>query len=396
MIMENYKNRSAGRKTAALMAILGLVALVAACGQSSDALRKAKEAANSEAGKKLIAAAKNQAGAALAGGAAMGDPKLVPAAITGFPSGKGELPGGYFRSWFNTHRNLIYSTVQGLPAGSVLQVTGHSDPLGGPGLAQSLSDARARYIYDQLLRTGIPAGRLTFRGIGAQNLANKDFVGAAENRRVTFQVVAAPAAGGNNLVGLANRALNAAGAQTTGNASVDSINKQLQTLTISGFESGKSSMKASYMNVWRRRADPIIGQLRYGMPPGYILEVQGHSDPIGGYRKAQSLAIGRARFVYKALRNMGIPASRMRSVSRAAAQLANPNWVGAGENRRVTLQLVPGYGGGSNYRGGNYGNYNYNPNANYNPVPQDGTQLPGNLNQLQNQLKGTLNQLGGN
>lgn len=359
--METIMKRtlSATQHGGAVLLAAGLVlAMTAHCGGGKT---KVNELANSNTAKGLIDKAKNLGENYLTGNP-MGDPALQPAAITGFPSGKGELPGGYFRNWFNTHRNLIYSTVQSLPAGSVLQVTGHSDPLGGEALAQSLADARARYVYDQLLRTGIPSNKLTFRGIGAQNLANKNFVGAAENRRVTFNVVQ-----GGGLGNLANRALNEAGVDPnalTGNAGVQALNTQLQTLTITGFESGKSTMKASYMNVWRQRAEPIIGQIRYNMPAGYILEVQGHSDPIGGFAKAQSLGIKRARFVYRALRNMGVPAGRMRSVSRAAQNLANPNWVGAGENRRVTLQLVPGYGT-SNYNPGNYNPGTYNPDGQY-------------------------------
>ncbi len=323
-------------------------------GGGSSALKGATDAANSAAGQKLIDAAKNQGGALLAGNV-MGDPGLTPAAITGFPSGKGDLPMGYFRNWFSTHRNLIYQTVQNLPAGSVLQVTGHSDPLGGEGLAQQLSDARSRFVYDQLLRTGIPGNKLTYKGLGAQNMVNRDFVGAAENRRVTFHVVV----GGSDLAGLANRALSGTGVPAVaGDANVEALNKQLQTLTITGFETGKFQMKPSYMNVWRQRADPIIGQMRYSIPAGYTLEVRGHSDPLGGFQKADMLGRKRAEFVFNALRNMGVPAGRMRVVSRAAQELANPNWVGAGENRRVTLQLVPGYGGSGT---GNYNLQNYIP-----------------------------------
>jgi outer membrane protein OmpA-like peptidoglycan-associated protein len=327
--------------------------LIATCGSSS--IRDAGNATGldpakiaEEAARKALAELNNPGG------------PLAQATLTGFAPGKADLKPGYFRAWFEKHRNSIISAVQSLPQGSMLVVTGHSDPLGGEALAESLAIRRAQYVAQELLRLGVTPDRLTTRSMGSRELANPHFPGAGENRRVTFSTST-----GGSLTGDAMAAARSVlpGAAT---ADVSIINAELQKLTVSGFSSGKSTLRRSYENQWMSSMGALVPQVRSALSGGYVLEVAGHSDPFGGYEKARKFAASRASYIAGKLRALGIPGRSIRIVNKAADELANTNFVGAAENRRVTLKLVAGYGAGAPSGGLPYSNYsNYGTGPGY-------------------------------
>lgn len=313
---------------------LFLISLVAGC--SSSRTRALAERAAQEAAKKAEEEARRQ----LQGLGSAGGP-LGAAALSGFAPGKATLKPAYFRSWFERHRNTLFSTIQGLPEGSVLAVVGHSDPQGGEALADSLGRQRADYVARELMRLGVPAHKLSTSSVGSQQMANTHFPGAGENRRVTFQV----SAGTGGIAGALRSALPSGLPGTQSFApDVTALNAELEKLALSGFTSARSSLTRSYEAMWLSRLQPLLPQIRAALAGGYRLEVAGHSDPFGGYQKAERFGRQRANYVAGLLRKNGIPSRSMQVVSKAANELANPNFVGAAENRRVTLRLLPGYG----------------------------------------------------
>ncbi|HRZ76472.1 MAG TPA: OmpA family protein [Bacteroidales bacterium] len=70
-------------------------------------------------------------------------------------------------------------------------IEGHTDDVGDAAYNQRLSEQRARSVFDQLLRQGIPADRLNFAGFGESRpvASNATEEGRAKNRRTVFVVV---------------------------------------------------------------------------------------------------------------------------------------------------------------------------------------------------------------
>ncbi len=72
-----------------------------------------------------------------------------------------------------------------------VEISGHTDNVGGDKYNQELSEARAKSVVDYLTTKGIPAGRMIFVGYGEQEpLATNDTPeGRQENRRTEFKII---------------------------------------------------------------------------------------------------------------------------------------------------------------------------------------------------------------
>jgi outer membrane protein OmpA-like peptidoglycan-associated protein len=72
-----------------------------------------------------------------------------------------------------------------------VQVRGYTDDVGDADINYSLSYARARTVYRELQRLGIPASQMEFRGLGEKDPAvpNTSTSNRAANRRVEFRVL---------------------------------------------------------------------------------------------------------------------------------------------------------------------------------------------------------------
>ena len=73
----------------------------------------------------------------------------------------------------------------------IIEISGHTDNVGTKPYNQSLSEKRAKAVYDYLLTNGIPSSRLTFKGYGdSKPIASNDKEeGRAQNRRTEFMIV---------------------------------------------------------------------------------------------------------------------------------------------------------------------------------------------------------------
>ncbi|MBL0104030.1 MAG: OmpA family protein [Bacteroidetes bacterium] len=70
------------------------------------------------------------------------------------------------------------------------EISGHTDNVGGKEYNKTLSEKRAKTVYDYLVTAGIPATRMSSKGFGdtvpvAENTSD---AGRAKNRRTEFKV----------------------------------------------------------------------------------------------------------------------------------------------------------------------------------------------------------------
>jgi OOP family OmpA-OmpF porin len=80
--------------------------------------------------------------------------------------------------------------IKALPAGSVVQIAGHTDNTGNPEANMRLSQHRAEVVKEALVREGVNPAMLTARGYGqSRPVASNDHPdGRAQNRRIEFTV----------------------------------------------------------------------------------------------------------------------------------------------------------------------------------------------------------------
>ena len=85
--------------------------------------------------------------------------------------------------------NRLVDLLQETPALRI-QISGHTDTVGDDSSNQTLSENRAKSVYDYLVKQGIPSERLRFTGFGeTQPIDTNDTVeGRARNRRTEFVV----------------------------------------------------------------------------------------------------------------------------------------------------------------------------------------------------------------
>ena len=71
-----------------------------------------------------------------------------------------------------------------------VEIQGHTDNVGSDAYNMKLSEARAKAVYDVLLRLGIPASQMTYKGYGESKpvASNATEAGRAKNRRTVFLI----------------------------------------------------------------------------------------------------------------------------------------------------------------------------------------------------------------
>lgn len=100
-------------------------------------------------------------------------------------TGKEEVvPGSAGMKW-----KALKESAPKVPEGYVLEITGHTDTVGGKAVNKSVSLNRARFAQQQLKKQGVDIKKTTVRGAGFSELKNAADGKADENRRVTLKVV---------------------------------------------------------------------------------------------------------------------------------------------------------------------------------------------------------------
>lgn len=109
--------------------------------------------------------------------------------IDGFPGAKATLNKNDDLENMKRIVSLVKPIIEKVPNGYVMQITGHAADYPTPALQKSVSNARAKTIYDELRKAGVPADKMTYKGVGIseprEGYSNKDFA----QRRVSFKAV---------------------------------------------------------------------------------------------------------------------------------------------------------------------------------------------------------------
>ena len=84
---------------------------------------------------------------------------------------------------------LVKPIVNKVPDGYVMQITGHTADYESAARQKKVSEARAKSVYDALIKEGVSAKKLTYRGVGSNEprpgYSGKDFA----QRCVSFKAV---------------------------------------------------------------------------------------------------------------------------------------------------------------------------------------------------------------
>lgn len=80
--------------------------------------------------------------------------------------------------------------IKGLKELEGVEIVGHTCSIGSDAYNQKLSERRAAAVKDYLVKSGVPAGKITTKGMGEKSPAasNKTKDGRAQNRRVEVTV----------------------------------------------------------------------------------------------------------------------------------------------------------------------------------------------------------------
>jgi len=121
--------------------------------------------------------------------------QLAKIPVEGFGYKKSEVPAQKWDRWAKLSAPVVKKILDNLPAGYVLQVTGHTDARGPeepegakPGNIK-LSNDRAQEVHAALRRQGISSKKMTYKGVGSSESREGISARSAKQRRVTFVVV---------------------------------------------------------------------------------------------------------------------------------------------------------------------------------------------------------------
>ena len=86
--------------------------------------------------------------------------------------------------------NKLIAFLKNSPTAKI-EISGHTDNTGDKKSNQLLSENRAKSVYDYLIKQGITATRLTFKGYGDTKpvASNETNEGKTQNRRTEFTII---------------------------------------------------------------------------------------------------------------------------------------------------------------------------------------------------------------
>ncbi|MCB1199327.1 MAG: OmpA family protein [Leptospiraceae bacterium] len=147
-----------------------------------------------------------------------------------------------------------------------------------------------------------------------------------------------------------------------GGTIADGINRTLDAVganEATGFAFGATTISASKLKEWDSKSlkNPLTGKVEVvpgseeikskaikeaasKVPEGYVLEITGHTDIVGGAGPNKAFSVSRARGFQSQLKKMGVDISKTRVAGAGLTQLKNAADGKADENRRVTLKVV--------------------------------------------------------
>jgi OOP family OmpA-OmpF porin len=175
------------RIVASLKSLFGAAGLTLAGAQSAGAKSLATSADQLAS---LATETNNKVAAALSALGARFQPTdlldILNKSVINFPTGSADIPAAA-----RTLLQQAAASFKQLPAGTVIEISGHTDNTGDANANVTLSQARAESVKDALAQAGVNAGMLVAKGYGAaQPVASNDTAeGRLQNRRIAYQVI---------------------------------------------------------------------------------------------------------------------------------------------------------------------------------------------------------------
>ncbi|AFM11537.1 OmpA family protein [Turneriella parva] len=115
--------------------------------------------------------------------------QLAKVPVVGFPPFSTTMPMTQFDQYGENAATVAKGIVASMPAGYKLQIIGHANQHASKSAAytKSLSQQRAKYVYNYFAKKGLDKSKMTYVGVG--NSEPDPNLSHADNRRVTFKLV---------------------------------------------------------------------------------------------------------------------------------------------------------------------------------------------------------------
>jgi outer membrane protein OmpA-like peptidoglycan-associated protein len=109
--------------------------------------------------------------------------------IDGFPGGSSKLNKNEDLENMKKIVGLVKPIIDQIPAGYVMQITGHAADYPTKATQASVSKGRAAKIYNELKKAGVPAAKMTYKGVGIDEPLSGYDGKDAKQSRVSFKAV---------------------------------------------------------------------------------------------------------------------------------------------------------------------------------------------------------------
>lgn len=219
-----------------------------------------------------------------------------------------------------------------------VEIAGHTDKSGKAATNKVLSEKRAKWVYDFLIKQGVDASRLTYKGYGHYKPAytNRTKDGRAANRRIEVKLLSKKTESSTTLV---DEEPYKAPYEVMAEKSMAEIpNYELGTSVVLErvvFEPNMSGINDTN----RHQLDELI--LLLEAHPKIKLEIGGYTDKSGIPEKNLIISQDRAKAVYNYLIENGVSKTRLshKGYGDANPIAANKYRWGRDKNRRIEVKL---------------------------------------------------------
>ena len=123
-------------------------------------------------------------------------------------------------------------------------------------------------------------------------------------------------------------------------AIIAQLNKQLASGSLKNFPKREHEIDPPSASKWAKATAPLVKDALNKLPPGYAIQVTGHTDPKGGYDYNMALSDRRAKFIHGVLKKEGVTSKNLTYKGVGYSQMENTKDKFSGQNRSVTFQVV--------------------------------------------------------
>ena len=218
-----------------------------------------------------------------------------------------------------------------------LEIGGHTDRSGNEVKNKQLSKARAKFVYDYLIKKGIPAQNLTYKGYGSSKPAysNRTSDGRAANRRIEVKILHKKAESSDKLVDEVDPF------ELKQKATLkDLLNKKVgESLLLNHVTFEPNMFELSDSSAIQ--VDSLAEIMKYNTHLN--IEIVGYTDKSGIEDKNITLSTNRAKAVYDRLVEKGISPNRLYFSGCGSENPIATNayrW-GRDLNRRIEIVILP-------------------------------------------------------